>query len=308
MKKNFAIILLLSLFSMLAVSCIREGADLCEAELTLRFHLMDAPDEEFTEQIQSVDVFLFDAERNFHVHKRIERAELAEFLGTTFLLTPGTYHAVCWANVGDNTMISEMDIEATPENSYTEILSAATGDRLWYAPDKTGKATGDYQIHAAEVPIGKAVHQMTFTRVHRTVQVYIQGYEDTELYDGKPPVVKQIGAGGQYDFLLRPDPTRLTLEQTSVYGETDGGMMYQADFHSMRIPIRSDMEVILLHPTTGEVLASENLEQYIAEYDITDDSFIPILFTFSSNPDPGSMDTWVSVSMPYWLDNSVVGN
>jgi hypothetical protein len=303
MKKNFAVILLLSLVSMLAVSCIREGADLCEAELTLKFHLTDTPDEAFTEHIQSVDVFLFDAEGNFHLHKRLERAELDEFPGTTFRLAPGTYHAVCWANASDNTRISEMSGGSTFENSYAGIVSAATGDRVWYAPHNS-----DGAIPAVEVPIGKSVHEITFTKVHRTVQVYIEGYEDTELYDGKPPVVKQIGAGGQYDFLLRPDPTRLTLEQTSSYGETDGGIMYRADFHSMRVPVRSDMEVVLYHPTTGEVLARVNLEQYMAENDITDDSFIPILFTFNTAPDPGSMNTWVTIGLPDWLDNPVEGS
>jgi hypothetical protein len=308
MKRNSVIILLLSLFSMHAVSCVQEGVDLCEAELTLKFHLTGAPDETFGDHIQSVDVFLFDAEGNFYTRKRLERAELDEFLGTTFRLASGTYHAVCWANAGENTEFSEMNTGATLENSYAGIARAATGDRIWYAPKKNGSPTGDYTIHAVDVPIGKTVHEMTFTPVYRTVQVYIEGYEQTELYDGKPPVVEQLGAGGRYDFLLRPDPTPFTLEQTVAYREIVRGTMHGADFYSMRVPIRSDMEVVLYHPTTGEVLERVNLQQYMARNNITDDSFIPILFTFSAAPDPGSMDTQVTVSMPDWLDNSVDGN
>jgi hypothetical protein len=303
MKKNSVILLLLSLLSTLALSCVRDGADVCEAELTLRFHIEQRPDAEFVEHIQSVEVFLFDSVGNIHTRRRLERGDLDESLTTTFVLDPGRYHAICWANEGDNTDIlstAETEDGLTIDNGYIEIVTAATGDKIWYTPDRNADT-------AVEVPIGKTLREMTFTKVHRTVEVYVRYDDDiAALFEGRLPVVRMVGAGGRYDFRLNPDLTPITLEQTTVDARTPEGTMPRAEFHSKRVPVRSDMDVVLCHPISGAVLATQNLEQYIASENITDDSFISIMFE-GFRPEGAPMDVWVTVGLPPWLDNPVEG-
>lgn len=303
MKRDFAILVLL-LLSVLAASCIREDQSGCESELTLSFRLKEQPDESFRESVHNVDVFLFDTGKHLFTRQRIDRVALGEFAGATFRVPAGRYYVFCWANAGEHTHISAA-AGSDLENSYAEIASTATGDPVYYAcstapgVDSRGAAGDDDGTRAVEVPSGrKTIREMIFAKAHRTVRVYIEGYEHTTLYDGKNPVVKQTGAGGKYDFLLRPDPASVTLEQSAFREETPEGRMHRAVFHSARIPVRSDMEVSVCHPATGEVLARVNLEQYLKENRITDDSVIPILFTFT-------MDLSVTVALPAWHDNPV---
>lgn len=311
---------MLLLIPALMTSCWKTGEDwsLCGVDdnFTLKFRVQDGTDLTFQNNIYSVDVFLFDADKYFLEHKQVDKSELDVFKGVTFTVTPGTYHVVCWANIDNNSRISAMDENSNYENTYIEIVKPAvglapTGSPLYYAPYKTPvtraaysgltRADDEYTIYSVEVLANKeTVKELTFAKVHRSVQVYIKGYENTDIYDGKGPDVKQTNAGGKYNFLLHADLTPLDLEQSTIFGTTVNGDMYSAEFFSALIPVRDDMHVYLYHPTTGNLLASVNLEQYIAATNITDDSVIPILFTF----DP--LDASVSITMPSWLDNQIV--
>jgi hypothetical protein len=236
------------------------------------------------------------------------------FPGTTFSLDPGTYYAVCWANADEHSQFSEMDAGSAFESAFIRIASDATDDPIYYAAVKSpagcagdaGGGDGDYALDAVEVPYGHTVRDMEFVKAHRVVQVYIQGYEYTALYDGKAPVVKMTGANDKFDFLLHPDLNPVAFEQASTPVQTDRGLIYRVDFYSKLVPLRDDMEVILYHPTTGERLAGANLKQYVQDNGIADDSLIPILFTFTCAPKPDcSTDTQVTVTLPLWQDNPV---
>jgi hypothetical protein len=307
MKRDLAIFILSLITMLTATSCIKEGAELCEAELTLKFHLTETPDEKFGEYIGSVEVFLFDDAKNLHTHKRLERAELDRFLGTTFSLDPGTYYAVCWANADEHSQFSEMDAGSAFESAFIRIDSDDTDDPIYYAAVKAPASRsgnegnggdGDYELQAVDVPYGHTVRDLEFVKAHRVVQVYIQGYEYTQYYDGKAPVVKRTGASDKFDFLLHPDLNPVAFEQTSTPVQTNWGLMYRVDFYSKLVPLQDDMEVTLFHPTTGERIAGVNLKQYVQDNGIKDDSVIPILFVFS-------MDAQVTVTLPSWQNNPV---
>lgn len=319
MKRSFAALMLL-LIPALMTSCWKTGEDwsLCGVDdnFVLKFRVQDGTDLTFQKDIKSVDVFLFNADKLFLEHKNVDKSELTEFKGVTFTVTPGTYYVVCWANVDSYSRMSAMDGNSNYENSYIEIVKpndgpATTGSPIYYAPYKIPvtrsgfsgltRADDDYSIYSVEVLANKeTVKELTFAKVHRSVQVYVKGYENTDLYDGKSPVVKQTNDGGKYNFLLHADLTPFNLEQPSVFDLTEDGEMYAAEFFSALIPVRDDMFVYLYHPTQGNILATVNLEQFIAKNKITDDSLIAIMLTF----DP--FDASVSISMPSWMDNPIV--
>lgn len=314
MKRSFAAIIMLLLIPALVTSCWKTGEDwsLCGVDdnFVLKFRVQDGSDLTFQNNINSVDVFLFGADKNFLDHKLVDKSELDEFKGVTFTVTPGIYHVVCWANVGNNSRYSAMDSNSNYENSYIEISSTESGDPIYYAPYKTPvtrsgisgltRADDDYAIYSVEVlPNAETVKELTFAKVHRTVQVYMLKYEDTNIYDGEAPVVEQDYAGGKYNFLLKADLTPKTLRQTSVFGPVQNNDMHSAEFYSSLIPITSDMEVNIFHPTSGDNLAKINLEQYVADQNITDDSVIPIMVIFN-------MDASVSIKLPPWVDNEIV--
>lgn len=319
MKRSFAALMLL-LIPALMTSCWKTGEDwsLCGVDdnFILKFRVQDGTDQTFQNEIKSVDVFLFDADKYYLDHKRVDKSELDVFKGVTFTVTPGIYHVVCWANVASNSRISAMDGNSNFENSFIEIVKPQTGNPrtgcpIYYAPYKTPitragsggltRADDDYSIYSVEVVANtETVKELTFAKVHRSVQVYIKGYENTDLYDGKCPVVEQTNDGGKFNFLLHADLTPLDLEQQSMFGDTPSGQMHTAGFFSALIPVRNDMFVYLYHPTSGNILATVNLEQFIAAHNITDDSYIPIQLTF----DP--FDASVSINMPSWMDNPIV--
>lgn len=319
MKRSFAALLLLFIPALMTC-CWKTGEDwsLCGVDdnFILRFSSQDGDDMTFQNDIKSVNVFIFDADKHYLTHKQVDKSDLDEFCGITFSIPPGIYHVVCWANVDSNSRLSDMDMNCNYENSCLEIMKpssglAANGSPIYYAPYKTPtsrsgaseftRTDNDYSLYEIEVSAdNKTEKELFFAKVHRTVQVYIKGYENTELYDGKCPLVRQTNGSGKYDFLLRADPTPFDLEQATAFGETENGEMHIAEFFSPLIPIRNDMNIDVFHPTQGNVLVSVNLEQFIAANNISDDSVVPIQLTF----DPLSAS--VSITMPKWLNNDVV--
>ncbi len=314
MTRRFSALILL-LIPAIITSCWKTGEDwsLCGTDdnLLLVFRVQGVADAEFDEHIDVVDVFLFDADRNFLETKRVSEAAADGSHSTTFSVPPGTYHVVCWGNVTDNSRLSEMDGTNNFENSFIEIASAETGCPIYYAPYKTpeihpdhidatraGEDT-DYSAYAVEaLPNTQTVKELVFAKAHRKVEVFLSGYENTALWDGHAPMVEKSGAGGRYDFLLRAYLTPVNLNRRTTREMVGGGDMFTTAFHSALVPLTDEMAVAIQHPTTGEELATVNLEEYVAENDIADDSYIPIHFAFDLNAD-------VSVSLPSWIDNRI---
>ncbi len=313
MTRRFSALILL-LIPAIITSCWKTDEDwsLCAADenLLLRFRVQGVADADFDEYIDAVDVFLFDAGHNFLEARRVSETAADGSHTTTFSVVPGTYHVVAWGNITANSRHSVMGAASNFENSFIEIASSETGCPIYYAPYKTpgihpdfAASTRadepDYSSYSVEVlPATQTVKELVFAKAHRKVEVFLTGYENTDLWDGKSPGVEKIGAGGKYDFLLRAHLTPVTLNRRTVRETVDSRAMFTTAFHSALIPLRSDMEVNIYHPTTGEELATVNLEEYVAENNITDDSYIPILFSFD-------LDANVSVSMPSWNENPI---
>ncbi len=316
MKHSFAILLLL-LTSMIATSCwkVDEDWSLCEEILVVDMSLDGVPDSRFTDHIDVVDIYLFDADLKLLQTRKLSSAMLDESLETSFELDHGTYYVVCWANVGSNTRISST--EGHILDSHMELVSSETGDPLYYAPKKTpeiypesksraGTGEPDYSIYMAEVVAGTVTtKEMVFTKAHRTVEVFIEGWELLELPGA--PAVERNGAGGRYDFLLRADVTNLLRFRRSTHIVTvDGTEYYRTLFHSALLPLEDyPGSVMLTDPATGDVPDTEvDLAEYVAQKEIEDDSYIPIYYKFKDENGNGD-GVSVHIDLPPWEEHNI---
>ena len=312
---------MLLLISLLATSCwkVDEDWSLCEERLVVDMSLEGVPDAKFTDHIDVVDVWLLDADLEFLQTRRLSSAMLEESLQTIFEVAPGTYHVVCWANAGNNTRISFTKGHIL--DGHIELVSSETGDPLYYAPGKTpepypGSRTGadepDYSLYRAEVVAGTVtVKEMVFVKAHRTVEVFISGWE--YLSFGGVPVVERNRAGDWYDNLLRYDATHtLNFKRSASPVTIDGIRYYSTKFHSALIPLEGETkQVWLSDPATGKPITDPDtyvdLKQYVTENDIEDDSYIPIYYRFTEGggPKPGEGNASVNIELPPWNNHNV---
>ena len=325
MKPRFVITTLI-LTTLLATSCWRVGEDwsICEAPasgLELRFHIDGLPDARFTDHIQTLEVWLYDADLNTLQTRKLSMATTGENLTTRFEVDHGTYYVVCWANAAGNTLVSSD--KGLLEN-HLELYSPETGDPLWYAPKITpGPYPGhrsrqqagqtdrpDLSQHRAEVTAGKTtVKDMTFVKAHRTVEVFVSGWEYLGL--GGVPTVERSGAGGWWDNLLRYDTTTpYGLHRTARPVTVDGVQYLSTKFHSALIPMDEDTgQVWLTDAATGRHVVDPDthvdLRRWVATHNITDDSYIPIHYKFTGGGNPGEGGVSVNIELPPWSNHNV---
>lgn len=311
MKNSFAISILL-LISSLATSCWRVDEDwsLCGAEssLTLNFKIHGLPNAKFTNYIGVVDIYLFDAERNFLRSVRLSESDGDNLRQAVIDLAPGIYHVICWGNVLDDMRVSLGD--GRIENSYMEIVSSESGDPLYYAPyteietipEKENTLPGpeiDYSVCAVEVLPGRRnVKNFTFVKIHRTVEMFVNGWTG-----GGAPLAERTGASGGSDFMLHADTTPRNFKRLTSPKTIGGVEMFTAYFHSPLIPLEGYPKwVYLCDPATGEPVGGTkiDLRKFVAANGIEDDSYIPIYYNFNENGGVG-----VSITLPPWSDNGV---
>jgi hypothetical protein len=280
--------------------------------LELRFRVQNVPDSEFEEYIDRVEVFLFDADKNY-----LETALLSGSgegrggggLTANFTLAPGTYHVVCWGNLNGNSRKCGMDETSNFENSFVEIASAETGDPVYYTPYKTSlvrAATRSldapetrYDIYTVNIPPGtRTVKELVFVKVHRKVELFMDGHAPVSKANGCGPHVEHCGATGRFDFLLRRQCEGITLKRASQQRLVEGREMFTTDIISQLVPLTGSEEVHIYHPETGALAATVNLEQFVEENKIADTSYIPVHIVFG-------VDASVSVSVPAWLANEI---
>jgi hypothetical protein len=295
-----------------------------EGNLVLKFRVQNTVNSEFEDYIDHLDVFLFDSTRSFMEHTEAVTSESDGSRSATFTVSPGLYHVVCWGNVSSYSLISEMTDESNLENSYVEITPSEEGyrttDPIYYAPHKTPRVRTllteedsatraddtpgeDYDIYAVSVSPGeRTVRELVFVKVHRQVEIFVSGYEDTPGYDGRGPIIEYTNGGSRFDFLLRGQGDPRTFRRETELETRNEEDIYHTDINSMLVPINGSEQVNLYHPTDGEMWASLNIREYIdanSKFFKTDDSYIPIHVRMNS-------DTSVSVTIPSWVDVPIV--
>lgn len=288
--------------------CLKENLDKCKERdntlLLFRYKDKDGSDN-FSEKIKRVDVLVFNSENKFVRAESVEKTDLDKFHGTSMALEPGEYRIVCWANIGDNTRMSDLHSEAMFETSYVETISPACGCPLYYAPYKEVVTRGvaqltDYSIYTLVVPERNTVEkELDFIRAHRSVNVYVKGYEHIDDGDNTSPVVEGANLPARYNFRLEVDPERRNFKRVTEDFTAPEGVVQHAQFLTHYYDVEDDIFINVLKSSDESQVTSVNLKQYIDEKQISDLDDIDMLITIEE----GGAD--ITISLPPW-NSSVV--
>ena len=283
------------------IDCVRDNT-------TLIFKYTDGSgNDAFLRDIQSVDAFIFDANKKLVAHKRFESGALSEFAGwRNISLSPGDYYAVCWGNVGNNSRLSEYVPGVTTfDSKFIQIPANITtgGNQIYYAPFKTHpqaysgamQSAPDPQMtsYAFTVRSGRDnVKEMLFVRAHRTINVYIMGYSSA-----LPATVTGTQLCAEYDFYYNSRNVFRNFTQTALPATTPEGAALLATFHVGFSEIYDDMNFTLRRGPTGEVMETVNLKQFLAAFPAAYGSTIDILIRFG--------DLGVTITVPSWVSKPI---
>jgi hypothetical protein len=220
--KLFRISLLLFSVALL-FSCVAERKD-CPADrsLTLEFVYEYGGRDVFRDNVQMVNLFLFDANTGVLIDSEtIGSVALNAFAGITFdNLPPGDYRVVAWGNAAQRTQFvaNQGDhIDDTHVRHEGVVRSGEThsgdGDRLHFAPN-----LGGAEVFTVNVPqTGDVSATLPFSRAYIEIQVFLVGY-DRYTQEVPPPIVEIGGASLHYNFERIPFGN-ITLRETTVYQE-----------------------------------------------------------------------------------------
>lgn len=304
--KKLLVVPLLALF---VTGCIKDDLSECRPEknVTLWFtHSGGTNGSRFVDYIGEVDLFLFDDNGKYLSHQSVEYTELAvdaPFVSLT--LSPGTYYALAWGNVGDNSAYQNLTVGVTSlEECLVEINPAVThsGDPVYYAPRKARLEEGDTRsvadmaLYELVVPNrGSAEKTLDFVRAHRSIYVWIRGFTDT---DGLSPTVEAERLWSRYDFHYRTRLHRRDFVQQTRFQTVDDKHYAVAVFHHAYGEIDDEMNVLVLRTSNGEQSAAVNVRRFLEENPVSSTDDVHIMFTFIQ-------DLGVSVSLPQWVEKPV---
>ena len=325
MKRLPAALLAILLFT----GCLKQDWSLCVAQnndsnLTLSFRYELSGDvNEFSDYISSVDVFLYDAFFRQVEHRRLERADLEILQGTTFEVTPGVYYAVCWGNVDDHSQLDEVQVEELLTDRLLHTTSPESGSPLYYSPymsitEMSGMSrsdTPDYSAHEIAVPQGETVtREMEFIRAHRTLNIYVQNYEDP--VEGINPRLKVTvtNLAEEYDYLMRVRPSRRDYTMATQKVTTPDGEMVMVKINTPYYEIKDNIDIHLEKYSDGTPICQPvNLLEYIEDNPTTIAAINNATRGVDVNRAPHELDILikfltdgsVSIVMPDWGETPV---
>ena len=296
MKKFLYLCLPLVSFVLLA-SCIKENYDDCE-RCTLTFSYMgDGTHDIFPQQITCVSLYVFDKNDNLVTTKRIEQNELKSFQGTKLNLHPGTYQVVGVGNDNNLTEIydtSANDLSKTVFRHPNAPDGLVEGNDSLYLGKKSITIPSDYW-YEDDVP---------FDSSHLKVSYTVKGYAQTTATalatraDGALEL-RVHNLLPQTDFNNRVHGMKMTYDPELVF--QPNGSNYHSYFNIMRHAKDCDVEFELVKKSTGEVLHTLMLKDFLARYpqiDVTkQEVLIPIVVEFRN--------AGITVTIPDWMIHDV---
>lgn len=306
---------LLTILALLTAGCIHDSSD-CPVDdnFVMKFNLRSAAGEDiFDANIHKIDVLFFDAECKFVMRKHYTPGMLDAERGVAVTLDPGEYKIVCWANVQDNSGFCGFIEGATMfSDCYVEIPETTTtgGDKVYYSPYSTHpesrsggaltRAGEDYSYYTVTIPARETVvKEYGFARAHRTVNVFVSGFDDSPEGVRIQPTVDARRMWSRYDFFFNTQHLKRDFCQQTARVTVESGEMDLAAFHSAYGEIADDMDLIVKRTSDGTDVATVNLKQFVADNPLADKSEINILVSFLD-------DHSVTITVPEWIEKPVV--
>ena len=310
--KLFRLTLLL-LAALVLQGCIDEDLSSCpkadETNLLLDFSYTDEGGADiFTDNIQSVDVFVYDTYGLFVKQHHVGKGEVSARAGTELSLCPGNYRLVCWGNIGDKTTVYEPTEGSSFSDAYlnfalpkTRAANLLGGDPLYYAPhDEEYSMPKVYMVTVPE--IGVETTTIGFRNAHIKIELYVKGYIDKNTQGQLLlPSVEMTGICAGYDFDLQTFGPPVSYKGVATYETVDGQEMAVIDFVTPLFLEDTPTEVHIKKQSDGSTLTTVSLDDFIRDNNIdltsTTEVTIPILVEYN--------ELKVEVRLPSWYNVSV---
>lgn len=181
MRNSIHILLLLLLAGCTRERWIAECAG--HANCTVRFTLVDEHGADiFDDEVQCVDLFVYDAVGTTVVHSSIGQAELRRFAGKRMQLPAGDYTVLAWGNALRSTVEDERDGDPEDRDHTRVTIAVPTpegdlddGDPLYYAPRDR------HRLNMTVRPDSDVEVVAEMRHAHVKLDVTIEGWENLPL-------------------------------------------------------------------------------------------------------------------------------
>lgn len=245
----------------------------------------------FSQKISRVTMLVYDQETDLLVSSQ-------ELDGSDFIADPkasvqleaGNYHIVCWANMSDQTMISDEPNWSDASVAATDYSTNYTGNDPLYVGDmevaleSKGYVEGTIRFHSAHINIDVLIDNPAWGAANT------DSYPIVTLDHLMPMYDLVMNDMADYDAVCTP---KLTYDSSRNYVE--------ADFNVFRFKDDNNC-VLTLRNTAGDILSTTDLSTFMSTnnlsvdngsfYDYMEDVTITILIKF--------YPTTVTVTFPEW--------
>lgn len=295
-------LMFLAVIMLLLAGCLHEKYDSCPMDppqdnVTLHFVLDDGKGGcRLLSDVGVIDVAVYDDAGRCVMAKNVSQAELELFKGVTFTLPEGNYSVVAWGNIGANCVHSDMELIDAAHVTYRERAGGrvANTDKVFYAPSNSVQPAHCYEMDVDR----NAGHTGTlrFMESHRTIQIYIEGYEGgmpgVELAS-LPEGLSWLGMNWLTDGQGSKRTVGSSSSTTSV--DKDGTVYAYAEFDTFHFTADNGISVSLTDQTTGDTVFSITLNEALG--DRFDPAAVIIIIKLKFTP------SGVEVTIPDWKGN-----
>lgn len=278
--------LLLSTFVL--STCIDEDLSSCydcnKTNLLLDFIYVDEEGEDlFGDNIQSVDVFVYDSNDFFVKQLHVTKKDLSVYAGTELNLKPDTYRIVCWANAAEKTSLYKPAMGRRFEDAFLlynypiEDNLSSGGDSLYYAPfNDEGSSSQTFTITVPEKDIQKAA--INFRSAHITIEVYVKGFVDTSPKGQLlQPYVELTKNAARYNFDLQTFDHSVTYRGIAISQTIDEDPVSVIKFTTPLFAADTPAEVFIKKQSDGNIETTVSLKDFISDNHIDITKTTPVV-------------------------------